>query len=155
AAVARGSRVGAGALRADVEKTAFVHPRDAAAPGADGVHVEHRETHGKTVKIALPRNERLAVLDETDVGAGAADVEGDDVADPGGDREAGGARHAGGRAGDERAHGVVAGLAGRRNAAVRLQDLGRRKTYRPGAFFQMVEIAAHYGAERRVERGRA
>src|SRR5262249_34330013 len=153
--VARRSRIGAGALWAHVEKTTLVHPRDAAAPGADGVYVEHRETHGKAVKIALPRDERLTVLDETDVGAGAADVEGDDVTDSDGDREARGARHAGGRAGDERAHGVVARLAGRRDAAVRLQDLRRRKAHRAGALFQVLEIAAHHGAERRIERGRA
>ncbi len=76
-----GGRTGhrAGALRADAEGAAAVDMRDRAAAGADRVDVDHRHQQREAgdrgrARIGLGEH---AVDDDADIGAGAADVEGD------------------------------------------------------------------------------
>ena len=79
APVADRARIGAGALRADIEKAAAVDPGDRAAAGRDRGHVERRHVDLPARDGALGHLERHAALDEGDVGAGAAHVERDEA----------------------------------------------------------------------------
>src|SRR5581483_6860865 len=76
ASVAGGARVRAGALRADVEQAALVHPADRAAAGADRLDVHRREPgHVPEERLAEPGLARpgdAAAADERDVVARAA-----------------------------------------------------------------------------------
>src|SRR5678815_1599992 len=74
--------IGAGAFRAHFQSARVVHPRDAAAAGADHVDVYHRRLD-RIVRHEPARAEQwLAAIDERHVGAGAADIEGDEVLEP-------------------------------------------------------------------------
>ena len=71
---------GACALRPDLEHPGVVDVGDRAATGADGVHVDHRHVdRHRVLELELGRHRRPAVLDQRDVGRGAAHVVGDDV----------------------------------------------------------------------------
>ena len=82
-AVADRARIGARALRADLERADVVDPGDRAAAGADLDHVDHRQHHRMARRIAADvvagRERRLAVLDQARLGGGAAHVERDHV----------------------------------------------------------------------------
>ena len=120
-AVAGGPRVGARALRSDVQDLAG-HARDGAPAGAQRVDVERGERDLRDAHPLLPGELRLAVLQERDVGAGAPHVEGDQVAlaEQAGRIRAGG--HAARGARQHGAGGDAARLGDRRHAAVRLHD---------------------------------
>ena len=83
AAIADRAGIGAGALRADLERADVVDPGDRAAAGADLDHVDHRQHHRMAAGIAADviagRQRRLAVADQARLGGGAAHVERDDV----------------------------------------------------------------------------
>ena len=79
-AVARRPGHGAGALRADLEAAAGVDAGDAAAAGADGLDVDHRRAQRVALDFLEVRAPRLPAIDRGDVAAGAAHVEGDEVA---------------------------------------------------------------------------
>ncbi len=74
-AVAGGPGVGPGALRADHQRAAGVHPGDRPTAGADGVEVEGRQADGQARDLTLGRGRRRPVEDQAHVGAGAAHVE--------------------------------------------------------------------------------
>jgi len=98
----------AGALRTDPQHLAYAHARDAAAPGADGNDVQLRHPGGVPGDPGLCRMPDLAGFHQADIGARAAHVAGDEIADAGLSRDGHRAGDASGRA---RQHG------GRRKAA--------------------------------------
>ena len=68
------------AARTDLQGAAAVQRRDAAATGADRVHVDHRHAQGNTeVQLGGPGNPRGATDHDGDVITGAAHVAGDDI----------------------------------------------------------------------------
>ena len=75
--------VGACAARPNLQEAAIVDPRDAAAAGADRVDVDHRKAYRIARNLTLARDERCRFLDQADIGRGAADIEGDQIAVPG------------------------------------------------------------------------
>ena len=96
AAVGGGPGLGAGALRAHRQRAAG-DPGDRAAAGADGHHVDHGQRQRPFADMAVLGERDLAVLDQADVGAGAADIDGDDVPDAAGVGHVARADHAGRR----------------------------------------------------------
>ena len=79
AAVGGGAGHGAGAARPDAEGAAMIDVGDRAAAGADRVDVDHRQQQREAgdrgaARVGLGK---AAVDDNADVGAGSADVEGD------------------------------------------------------------------------------
>ena len=84
AAMAIGGRSGHGAGRArpDLEGAGLVDEGDRAAAGADRVHVDHRHHDGEARDpgVARRRLAEAAFGDDADIGRGAADIEGDEVA---------------------------------------------------------------------------
>ena len=96
--VADGPRVGAGALRPDLEEAGFVDPRDRPAAGADGADIDHRNVDRHRIfDLDLVRHRRLAVADQRHVCRGAAHVIADEVRPVGAAPGIGGGNHAGGR----------------------------------------------------------
>ena len=69
----------AGALRTDPQGPAELHPRQGAATGADGVHLQHGHQHGQPVDVRVGGQAHVAVDDQTHVAARAAHVEADHV----------------------------------------------------------------------------
>src|SRR5215469_822484 len=76
AVVAGRPRIGTGAARTDLEQSAAVHNRDRTTAGADRMDVEHWGFNRIAVDDRLPREPRLAPLQQRDIGGGAAHVEG-------------------------------------------------------------------------------
>jgi hypothetical protein len=76
-------RVGARALRSNLQRPALVEPRDGAPAGADGVNVHRRQANRTAPDVPFDRPLRLAVRDEADVSRGAAHVERDRVVEAG------------------------------------------------------------------------
>ncbi len=83
-------RLRAGALRPDLEKAQLIDVRDAAAAGADFDQLDHRNQQRQSAAaLEAPRArgfkgvgaERLAVFDATELGRGAAHVEGQHAVD--------------------------------------------------------------------------
>ena len=149
-AVARRARLGARALGPDVQDAAGVHPGDRAAARAERDDVEARQRHLLARDRPVRREVRLAVLEERDVGAGPAHVEGDQVALAEEPRAVAAPRHAARRARQHRAGGEPHGVGDRRHAAVRLHD-----QHRPGVarldepLGQAREVARRARARRR------
>ena len=152
AAVARGSGVGARALRADAQRAAAVHPADRAAAGADRVDVDHRQADRQPRDLALHGELGLgaALGEEERVAARPAHVEahggrlGDD---PRGDRPAG-------RAAQQHRRRVRGGLLERGHAAAGKHHVRLGQPGRLGRLAQPAEVAAGRRAERRVDRDR-
>ena len=82
-AVAGGAGLGPGAVGADRQRPVLGDAGDGAAAGADRVDVDHRHLQRPGAHAALDRHLRLAAAHEAHVGAGAADVHGDQVGEPG------------------------------------------------------------------------
>ena len=83
APIADRARVGAGAVRTDLERADLVDPGNAAAAGADLHDVDHRHHRRMAVRISADvialGDGRLAAMHEAGLGRGAAHVEGDGV----------------------------------------------------------------------------
>ena len=79
APVAGRPRVGPGTQRSDAQHTALVNPDQAAATGADRVDIEHRRADRQIIDVEFVGDPGRAVLDQANVGAGPAHVEGDQV----------------------------------------------------------------------------
>ena len=86
AAVAGRAGLGAGALGPDRDALQRIERGDRAAAGADLDHLDHRDAHrqaaalqeaGGAVDLESARGVRLAVVDQADLGRGAAHVEGE------------------------------------------------------------------------------
>ena len=97
AAVGRRAGIGAGALRTDGQR-AGLDLGDRAAARADRHHVDHRQRQRPFADMALLGERDAAVLDQADVGAGAADIDGDDILDAARRGDVARADHAGRRA---------------------------------------------------------
>ena len=80
-AVAGRPRYGTRRTRADAECPTRIDVGDRAAAGTNGVDVDHRHQDGQArhFRVARVLDAQLAVLDDADVGGGAADVDGDHV----------------------------------------------------------------------------
>ena len=85
AAVAGGARLGSRTLRPHRDALQRIHLRDRAAAGADLDHLDHRDAHRQAaalqesrgaVDLEHARGMRLVVVDQADLGGGAAHVEG-------------------------------------------------------------------------------
>ena len=79
-AIAGRAGIGAGALGPDVQDSARIDRRDRAAAGAQRVDVEARQRDLGHAHRLFAGERGLAALEQRDVGAGAAHVEGDEVA---------------------------------------------------------------------------
>ena len=157
AAVAGRAGLRARALGPHLEGAARVGARDAAAAGADGRDVDHRHQHRVAADPGIARG-RLAVAavdDDADVGAGAADIEGDEAPAAGMLRRPGAAQHAGGRPGHEGDDRHVRHHRRRRDAAVGAHDVevaGNAGLLQPA--LEAAHIVAHLGADEGVHRRR-
>ena len=80
--VADRARIRSGALGPHPERPAWVHPRQRASPGANGVDVDDRYGHRLVGDLELPGVKRPAGA-EGDVCGGASHVEGDDPIEAG------------------------------------------------------------------------
>ena len=127
AAAAVGGRagIGAGALRADGQRAA-IDLGDRAAARADRHHVDHRQRQRPFADMALLGERDAAVLDQADVGAGAADIDGDDVLDAARRRHVARADDAGRRTRQRGEGGRAADGGGAGDAAVGLHQQQRR-----------------------------
>ena len=121
-AVAGRSGIRPGAFRADVEDTTFIDPRDAASTGAQGVDVDHRGGDLPPGLELLVGDVGNPVLDQRDVGAGAAHVEGDEFGFLQQLADVRGGADASRRAGQDRAHRHAAGVPYGGHSAVGLHD---------------------------------
>ena len=146
--------MGAGAAGTDLRQPDLVDPRHRATAGANGRHAHHRHHDRHAADVLAGARAGPAVLDDGDVGAGAAHVEGDDVRPPRLRRDVGGADHARGRPRQQRRHRVGGGGGHRHDAAVRLGDVGGGRHAAGGERFgEPGEIAAHLRLHVGVEHG--
>ena len=85
------ARLRAGAVRPDLEQTDLIATRDAAAAGADLDQFDRRQADRQAAafdKALLPRrlepvgDQRLAAIDQAQLGGGAAHIKGEQVVDP-------------------------------------------------------------------------
>ena len=120
-AVAGRAGAGAGGDGADEQGAAF-EPGDGAAAGADGDHVDHWQRQGPGADAAALGECGFAALEQADVGAGAADVDGDEVRDAHCGADCAGADDAGGGAGQGGDEGRPADGGGAGDAAVGLHE---------------------------------
>ena len=78
AAIGDGSRLGPGALRADMQQPALVDPGDGAAARPDGAHGDAGDGDGDAeIDLELRGILLTALEDQPDIRAGAADIEGE------------------------------------------------------------------------------
>ena len=155
ACIANRSWIGACATWSDLKEAAIVDPRDAAATGANRVHVDHRKADRIAGNLPLARDQGHRLLDQADIRRGAAHVEGDQVAVAGAAAEVDRANDARGRAGRQRADRAMAGFARRCKATVRLLDIRfRTKAEGVDTCLELVEIAAHHRTERGIQHRR-
>jgi len=97
APIARGPRLGPGAGRPDRQRS-ILDPRDRPAPGPHRHHVDHRQRQRPLSHPPLLRKPDPALVYQADIRAGAADIDGDQVLDPGRPRHLPRAHDARGRA---------------------------------------------------------
>ena len=146
----------AGALRADAQHARGIDRGDRAAAGADRVHVDHRHVDGHGVfQLELARHGRHGVLDQADVGRGAAHVVGDEVGMARGAAGIGRRHHARGRARHHGVHGRERDELRRRRAAIALhhQDVAVEALAQK-LQAQAREIAVEHGLHRGIDRRR-
>ncbi len=151
-AVARRPGDGAGAPRPDLEPTGLVDPRDGAAAGADGLDGDRGQPHGVVAERPLARRLRHAVGDETDVGGGAAHVEGERARDPERAAEVRGGRDAGGGAGHRHPQRMRPGRVHGHHPARGVEEMERHRAgARRETGDQIVDVARRQRHHRRVE----
>ena len=151
-AVAGGAGLRARALRPHLEGAAGIDAGDAAAACADGRDVDHRHQYRIAANPGVARSGLVvaAVDHDTDVGAGAAHVEGDEAAPAGMLRRPGAAQHARGRPRHERDDRHVRHHRRGRDAAVRPHDV---EIARDAGLLQPVLEAAHVVANLGADEG--
>ena len=150
APVAGRARHRPGAARPDLEAAAAVEPADAAAAGADRLHVEREGARRDApAQLDLRAEAELVVPDQRDVRARAAHVHRDRVAaaEPPGDGPSG--QHAGRRPGERELDRPRACLVGRERAGSRLHVVDGP---RHGAG-EIVDVDAHARHRHRVQDG--
>ena len=155
ASVGRRTGIGARALRPDAKGAERIHARDRAAPGPDRQDVDLREGDRVALHLAAKAPLGLAVRHEADVRRGTAHVEGQQVGHSGRGAETGGGDHSGRRAGRDQRDRQPACDVGRREPAVRAHQMQRHAgAKRPETCVELLDVGAHDGQERSVERGR-
>ena len=149
------SGIGPGGLRPGAQRSSVVKPSDGTAPRTDRVNVEHGNGHRQTAhEPFLAGGERAALLnvvEQCDVGRGAAHVEGDD---PFTARQFGHiarAHHAAGGPGKHRADRLLGSEAGGNGAPVGLHDLNFDFLFARHLFY-LAQVAAHYRHQKGVDR---
>ena len=143
-----------GALRPDVEQSLRVDPGDRTAAGADADHVHERHADAVAVDVDVLDEIHLAVLDQRDVAARAADVDAHEVASGRGSRRSA-ALALGPAAGPE-----LRALTARREntrpggeSAVRLEVTDRVRVAELGQHpFDRPDVAREAGGDVRVHR---
>ena len=143
AAVARGSRVGAGALRPDAQAARLgVGQRAAARP--DRVDVDDRHHQREPLQLGLRGDVRGAVDDERDVEARPAHVDADQVAPPEQASERDAAHRAPDGPREQRLEGQLARRLRGHDAAARLHHVQRDgEPARAQLGLEPLEVAAH------------
>ena len=117
--VARRSRIGARALRADLQQATRVDGRDGAPAGTDRRHVQDRQRQRQSeLHFEQARELQLAVGDNTHVGAGAAHVQRHRLVGAHGAGEVRAGDHPGGEARQHDLHRPVGGVGDRNLPAV-------------------------------------
>ena len=98
AAIGGRARHGAGAARPDPKGTALIDVGDRAAAGADGMDIDHRHQQRKSGDRSAARVGlgKAAFDHDADIGAGAADIESDELAAAAQSADPGAAENAGG-----------------------------------------------------------
>ena len=154
-AVAGRPRVGARAARTHHQDVARIHPRDAPAPRTDRVDL------GLGGAVRVRTHELLVgerdheILDETDVGARAAHVAGDEVGEVEPPAEICGRRDAPGRARQHRRDRQPAGALRGRDPTVRGHDEHRAPVAACGdRSLEPGQVTVDEGADVRIESGR-
>jgi hypothetical protein len=125
-AITRRTGICAGGVRADAQATTAIDPGDAAAAGADGVHIHHRHAHGIAIDHAFGTNHGDAALDERDIAARSADVARDEVVPVDRHRRGLGADDSGRRSRQEQTYGTLPRDRGSHETAARLHHLQGR-----------------------------
>ena len=83
AAVAGGTGLRARRLGPDPQRAGAIDPGDRPAARTDRVHIDHRHAHRIAADLAFGADQRLPAADQGDVAARPADIDGDQVFDPG------------------------------------------------------------------------
>ena len=142
AAVAGRAGLGAGALRPDRDALQRVEARDRAAAGADLDHLDHGMRTGRpaalqeargAVDLEQPRGVRLEVVDQADLGRGAAHVEASARVLAGAGRHLRRKDRAAGRARFDQPHREAPRRLDRGEAAARGHEVDRAAESRPRA----------------------
>ena len=123
--IGRRSRSCASALRTDGQR-AIGDLRDRTAACADRHHVDHGKRQRPFADAAMLGQPDLAILDQADIGAGAADIDGDDILDAAGRGRSPRPDHAGSRPRKRRQRRRLADGLGPGDAAIRLHQQKRR-----------------------------
>ena len=123
-AVAGWTRHRSGARRPDRQR-AIRQPRDRATAGTDRHHVNHRQRQRPFTDAATLRQRDLPAAQQADIGAGAADIDRDDVANAGRRRDIARADHPRGRAGQHGERRRAADRRGTGDTAIRLHQQQR------------------------------
>ena len=156
APVAGRPRIGARAARAHAQAARAVDPRDAPAPGPDGIHVHHRRPHRIRADESLGGDQRLAAPHHRHVIARAAHVERDEIPYAralGGELGADDARR-GTR--EEERHRLLCGDTGRDDPSARAHhERHTGDAQAPEGLGEAGQVALHDRAEIGVERGDA
>ena len=147
--VAGRARIGAGALRADEQRSARIQPRERAATGTDRVDVERRHAHRQAIDAGL-RAVGERPVDQAHVGGRAAHVERDDRSEPRPARRRRGTDDPARRAGQDRAHRLDGRRARGRQPAARLHHA---EAARHGAG-ERPQVTRHQRADVRVHHDR-
>ena len=153
AAVAGGAGLGAGAVGPDLDALQGVDAGDRAAAGADLHHLDDGNAQRRAAALLEARLavdlegaalERLAVVDQADLGGGAAHVEGEDAALAALERDVSGQDGAAGRARLHQSHRELRGRLQAGEAAARGHQVDRPGVAELGeGALQAVQVARH------------
>ena len=109
-------------MRANLESAQVVHPGDGAAAGADALHRHAAQPDHLVLDAPVGRHRRLPLVDEADIGGGAAHVQGDGIGLLHLAEHVLGGGHAGRGAGHDHADGAGLARGQGHHAAVGLDD---------------------------------
>ena len=128
-----------------------IDPRDRAAAGADGAHIDHRhmDRHG-IFQLDLVRHRRPPAADQRHIGRGAAHVIGDQVRHPGPPPGIDRRHHPGGRARHHRLHRLARHQPRRDHAAIAVHH---QKIVAVAARRQLVRQPGDIALQQRLHRG--
>lgn len=144
AAIAGRSRLGAGALRADAQRSALINPDDAAAASADRLDIDRWRLHRQTPSnLECVLQLEAPVADDRDIKARAAHVDGDEIAPPRRLADEGASEDPAGRSRDAQRHRTLRRLLARLYAAFGAEIANNR--FAIDAFLQRLDVATDAG----------